>query len=53
MNLIKRYATDESGSGAVEYGLLAAMVACFVLSAVQKMGLSLNNKFKIITTALS
>ncbi len=53
MNMLKQFAMDESGGGAIEYGLLAAMIACFVLSALQKVGLNMNNKFKIIFNALS
>ncbi len=53
MTILKRYAMDESGSGAIEYGLLGAMIACFVISALQKVGLNMNSKFKIISNALS
>ena len=53
MNILRRFAMDESGGGAIEYGLLAAMIACFVLSALQKIGLNVGNKFKIISNALS
>ena len=53
MNLLKKFAMDESGEGAIEYGLLAAMISCFVLSALQKVGLNLGTKFKVITNALS
>ena len=53
MNILRRFAIDESGSSAIEYGLLAAMIACFALSALQKIGLNLNGKFKVISNALS
>ncbi len=53
MNILKRYVADENGSGAIEYGLLAAMIACFVLGALQKVGLSMTNKFNVVRNALS
>ncbi len=53
MKILRLFALDERGGGAIEYGLLAAMIACFVLSALQKIGVGMNNKFKIISNALS
>lgn len=53
MNMLRQFAMDESGSGAIEYGLLAAMIACFALSALQKIGLNLSGKFRVISNALS
>lgn len=53
MNILRQFALDERGTGAIEYGLLAAMIACFVLGALQKIGLNMNTKFKIISNALS
>ena len=53
MTILTRFATDESGGGAVEYGLLAAMIACFLISAIQKIGLNMGSEFRIIAKALS
>ena len=53
MNLLRSFVMDDSGEGAIEYGLLAAMISCFVLSALQKVGLNLSTKFKVVTNALS
>ena len=53
MTLMQRYLADESGGGTIEYGLLAAMIDCFVLSALQKIGLNLSGKFRVISNALS
>lgn len=53
MMILKRFAMDENGSGAIEYGLLAAMIACFVISGLQKIGSNMGVKFKILSNALS
>lgn len=53
MDILRRFSSDNRGDGAVEYALLAGLIACVVISALQKVGLNLNNKFKVLQTALS
>ena len=50
--LLLRFAADESGATAIEYGLIASGVALAIISVVNGLGTSLNTKFKSISTQL-
>jgi pilus assembly protein Flp/PilA len=52
-NLLKRFAKDESGATAIEYGLIAAGISVAILAAVQGLGGQLKNTFNYIGTQLS
>ena len=43
MNMIKRFINDESGATAIEYGLIAGLVAVAIIAALTALGGSLNN----------
>ncbi|MEL6346025.1 MAG: Flp family type IVb pilin [Myxococcota bacterium] len=45
MDLIKRLANDESGATAIEYGLIAALVAVAIITALTALGTGLDNLF--------
>lgn len=49
INLIK----NEDGATAIEYGLIAALIAVAIITAVQLTGTSLTATFNSIATALS
>ena len=51
-NLIARFAKDESGATAIEYGLIAAGIALAIITVVNGMGSKLNSKFTAISTSL-
>jgi pilus assembly protein Flp/PilA len=51
-NLISRFVRDESGATAIEYGLIAALIAVVVIAALQLIGTNLSAKFQSIATAL-
>ena len=44
--------TDESGATAIEYGLIAALVAVALITALGSMGGGLSNKFNTVTDKL-
>lgn len=52
MNLFKKFVADESGATAIEYGLIAALIAVFVIGAVTAVGGSLFDTFNEITDGL-
>jgi pilus assembly protein Flp/PilA len=52
-NLMKRFAQDESGATAIEYGLIAAGISVAIITVVTSVGTSLVNKFTEIQTALA
>lgn len=45
MNLFKKFAADESGATAIEYGLIAALMAVVVIAAVALLGDPLKQAF--------
>jgi pilus assembly protein Flp/PilA len=49
-NFAKRFFNDESGATAIEYGLIAALIAVVIIGAVTLLGSNLNSKFTSIAT---
>ncbi len=47
-NLIARFANDESGATAIEYGLLAALIAVVLITAVTQLGRNMSTQFSTI-----
>ena len=52
-NLFHRFIVDQSGVTAIEYGLIAALVAVVIIVTVTKVGTSLSATFQSIATALT
>ncbi|WP_428407682.1 Flp family type IVb pilin [Hyphococcus sp.] len=50
--LINRFKADESGATAIEYGLIAALIAVAIIAAVRAVGTSLSTTFSDINTEL-
>jgi pilus assembly protein Flp/PilA len=50
--LVKRFAKDESGATAIEYGLIAAGISVAIITAVNSLGGKLTNTFSNVTTAM-
>ena len=44
-----RFLRDESGATAIEYGLIAALIAVVIISAVQAVGTSLSTTFTTVS----
>ena len=51
-NFIKAFANDESGATAIEYGLIAALIAVAIVGTLAAIGPKLNTAFKAIDTEL-
>lgn len=51
--LIARFAKDESGATAIEYGLIAAGIAVVIIGAVQLLGTNLNTTMRRVATAIA
>ena len=47
-----RFAQNESGATAVEYGLIAALIAVVIITGATAVGTALNAKFTAIGTAV-
>ena len=52
MNIISRFFRDESGATAIEYGLIAALIAVVIITGVTAVGTKLNSSFTNISTAI-
>jgi len=52
-NLFARFAKDESGATAIEYGLIAALISVVCITVWTNVGTSLNTRFTSVNTALS
>ena len=51
-NLFARFVRDESGATAIEYGLIAALIAVVIITALTSIGTNLTAKFNTIAAAL-
>lgn len=52
-NLIARFANDESGATAIEYGLIAGLLSVAIITILGTMSDSLQTIFTTINTALT
>ena len=48
-NLFARFVRDESGATAIEYGLIAALIAVVIIGAVQVVGTNLSTTFTTVS----
>ena len=51
-NFVSRFVKDESGATAIEYGLIAALIAVVIIGAVQLVGTNLGKTFKKVSDSL-
>lgn len=49
---VTRFIKDEEGVTAIEYGLIAALIAVVIITAVQLVGTNLTAVFNAVATAL-
>jgi pilus assembly protein Flp/PilA len=52
INLFSRFVRDESGATAIEYGLIAALIAVVIITGLTSVGSNLNTKLNSIATSL-
>ena len=52
MKTLARFAKDETGATAIEYGLIAACISVAIIAVVQGVGTSLKGTFTKVDTAL-
>jgi pilus assembly protein Flp/PilA len=51
-NFAKRFIKDESGATAIEYGLIAALIAVVVITAVTTVGTNLRGTFNNVANTV-
>jgi pilus assembly protein Flp/PilA len=52
-NIVKRFAADESGATAIEYGLIAAGISVAIITVVNTLGSQLKSTFTTVSTQLA
>jgi len=50
--MFSRFVADESGVTAIEYGLIAALIAVIIIGAVSTVGTSLSGTFNSVASSL-
>jgi pilus assembly protein Flp/PilA len=50
--IVNRFASDESGATAIEYGLIAALISVVIIGVLSTIGTRLSAKFQQIATQL-
>jgi pilus assembly protein Flp/PilA len=51
--LITRFANDESGATAIEYGLIVAGISVAIITAVMTLGTQLSSTFNTVSSQLA
>jgi pilus assembly protein Flp/PilA len=52
-SLFVRFAQNESGATAIEYGLIAALISVVCITVLTSVGTKLNTKFTSVSNALN
>jgi pilus assembly protein Flp/PilA len=50
---MRKFLKNNKGATAIEYGLIAALIAIAAITAMGSLGKKLNNTFTNVTTAMS
>jgi len=53
MTLFKNLLANEEGATAIEYGLIAALIAVAAITAMGALGNSLSNTFNLVSTQMN
>jgi pilus assembly protein Flp/PilA len=53
MKIFARFMNDESGATAIEYGLIAGLIAVVIISALTTLGTNVKAKFNAIASNLT
>jgi pilus assembly protein Flp/PilA len=51
--IFARFVKNESGATAIEYGLIAALIALVIVAGATSLGTTLNSKFQSISDSVS
>lgn len=52
-SLVARFVRDESGATAIEYGLIAALIAVGIIAAARGLGSQIGLTFNTVASAMS
>ena len=51
-NFVSRFVKDESGATAIEYGLIAALIAVGIIAAARALGTQISGTFNNVSNAM-
>ena len=51
--MFKRFASDESGATAIEYGMIVGLISVIIIATVKTIGTKLGAAFTTISTTLN
>ncbi len=51
-SIINRFVKDESGATAIEYGLIAALIAVGIITAAKGLGSQVSSTFNSVATSM-
>ncbi|HEX2337505.1 MAG: Flp family type IVb pilin [Hyphomicrobiaceae bacterium] len=51
-NFVARFVKDESGATAIEYGLIAALIAVAIIGAARALGTQIGTTFNTVVTEM-
>lgn len=52
MTMFQRFLKDESGATAIEYGLIASLIAIAIIAVLGTLGTNLSTKFNQVATSI-
>ena len=52
MKMMKRFAADQSGATAIEYGLLASLIAVAIIGAATTLGTNMKATFNAVAAQI-
>jgi len=53
MKIFRKFRKNESGATAIEYGLIAALIAVAIIGAVSTLGTNISGTFEKVSNAIS
>lgn len=53
MTMFQRFLKDESGATAIEYGLIASLIAIAIIAVLGTLGTNLSTKFKQVSDSIA
>lgn len=52
-SLVQSFASDESGATAIEYGLIASLIAVAIIVGAKALGSQINNTFNSVANTMA
>jgi pilus assembly protein Flp/PilA len=52
-NLIRQFYEDQSGATAIEYGLIASLIAVAIIVGAKALGSQINNTFNTVSNTMA